>query len=128
MRGQPSAYVAARELVLAFSKSSAHADLWLEPIHKSEKRRLQKEAAAARKQNGLPPPKRGRRPHGVPSDGALSNNESSARNSVRPALEAAAAAPEMTKVKAQPNLLKHLKAPTLRCCRVYRLQWLQFMS
>ena len=32
VRGQPSAYVAARELVLAFSNSSQHADLWLEPI------------------------------------------------------------------------------------------------
>ena len=32
VRGQPSAYVAARELVLAFSNSSQHADLWLERI------------------------------------------------------------------------------------------------
>ena len=32
VRGKPSAYVATRELVLAFSKSSVHADLWLVPI------------------------------------------------------------------------------------------------
>ena len=32
VRGQPSAYVAARELVLAFSNSFVHADLWLVPV------------------------------------------------------------------------------------------------
>ena len=52
VRGQPSAYVAARELVLAFSNSAEHADLWEAPIPPALKALVEQ----LRRQARTPPP------------------------------------------------------------------------
>ena len=52
VRGQPSAYVAVRELVLAFSNKSEHADLWEAPIPPALKALMEQLQRQAR----TPPP------------------------------------------------------------------------
>ena len=64
VRGQPSAYVAARELLLAFSNNVEHADLWTEPIPPALTALLEQ----LRRQARTPPP-----PSTLHGDGSASH-------------------------------------------------------